>query len=186
MTVNGKSISITGGDAGVSAIDTGTTLIGGPSDDVAAIWAAVPGSSPSLENPGFFGFRKSLTPWHHVRIYSEMFGSACSTDVTVTVSFGGKAWPISTQDMNTGPDQPGSSTCLGAIFDLTMGTSIPASSGNPSWVFGDTFLVSLFISRTLVSLLMYFPRCDFGSIIEKCIQRFPRVVAPCSRVCTTF
>ncbi|KAH9484944.1 Pepsin A [Psilocybe cubensis] len=125
VTVNGKSVSITAGDSAISAIDTGTTLIGGPSADVAAIWAAVPGSSPSLENPGFFGF-------------------PCTTDVAVTVSFGGKAWPISSQDMNTGPDQPGSSTCLGAIFDLTMGTNIPASSGNPSWVFGDTFLKNVY------------------------------------------
>ncbi|PPQ90543.1 hypothetical protein CVT25_015857 [Psilocybe cyanescens] len=125
VTVNGKSVSITGGDSAVSAIDTGTTLIGGPTADVAAIWAAVPGSSPSLDNPGFFGF-------------------PCTTDVTVTMSFGGKAWPISTQDMNTGPATRGSSTCLGAIFDLSMGTNIPAGSGNPNWVIGDTFLKNVY------------------------------------------
>ena len=42
----------------ISAIDTGTTLIGGPSTDVKNIWAAVPGSSPLTgNNLGFYGFR---------------------------------------------------------------------------------------------------------------------------------
>jgi hypothetical protein len=66
---------------------------------------------------------------------------ACSTAVTVSLSFGGKLWPISTQDMNLGQVSPGSSQCLGAIFDLSMGTNIPSGSGNPNWVVGDTFLV---------------------------------------------
>lgn len=78
----------------------------------------------------------------NILVFTSMFNTACTTDVTVTMSFGGKAWPISTQDMNTGPATRGSSTCLGAIFDLSMGTNIPAGSGNPNWVIGDTFLVS--------------------------------------------
>lgn len=58
VTVNGKSIQITPGDSAISAIDTGTTLIGGPSADVAAIWAAVPGSAPATgENVGSYTFR---------------------------------------------------------------------------------------------------------------------------------
>lgn len=57
-TVNGKSVPITP-DNSLSAIDTGTTLIGGPSHDVASIWAAVPGAkSAGDDNPGFFVFRK--------------------------------------------------------------------------------------------------------------------------------
>ncbi|KAF8902934.1 aspartic peptidase domain-containing protein [Gymnopilus junonius] len=124
-TVQGNSVQITSGDSAVSAIDTGTTLIGGPSNDVAAIWAAVPNSSPSQANPGFFRF-------------------PCSTQVSVTLSFGGKAWPINAQDMNAGQDTPGSSLCIGSIFDLSMGTSIPAGSGNPNWVVGDTFLKNVY------------------------------------------
>ncbi|PPQ65448.1 hypothetical protein CVT26_000100 [Gymnopilus dilepis] len=125
VTVQGKSVQITTGNSAVSAIDTGTTLIGGPSNDVAAIWAAVPGSGPSDANQGFFHF-------------------PCNTQVNVTLSFGGKAWPINPQDMNIGQESRGSSLCLGAIFDLSMGTNIPAGSGNPNWVVGDTFLKNVY------------------------------------------
>jgi cathepsin D len=64
---------------------------------------------------------------------------ACTTEVTVTMSFGGKTWPINSEDMIVG--QASGSDCIGGIFDLTAGTNIPPNSGNPSWVVGDTFLV---------------------------------------------
>jgi len=60
ITVQGKSVSITTGSAALSAIDTGTTLIGGPTADVNTIWAAVPGSSPVANMQGFFSFRSFL------------------------------------------------------------------------------------------------------------------------------
>lgn len=62
LTVNGKSVTISTGNAALSAIDTGTTLIGGPTDGVQNLYAAIPGSqalSGSME--GFFAFRES----HH-------------------------------------------------------------------------------------------------------------------------
>lgn len=67
--------------------------------------------------------------------------SACATDVEVTLSFGGKSWPINAADM-TLQTIPGSrSQCLGGIFDLSLGSSVTSGGGNPSWVVGDTFLV---------------------------------------------
>ncbi|KAG6810685.1 hypothetical protein H0H92_010741 [Tricholoma furcatifolium] len=50
ITVQGKEVATSTGSAALSAIDTGTTLIGGPTADVEAIWAAVPGSQtiPSI------------------------------------------------------------------------------------------------------------------------------------------
>lgn len=62
--MQGKSVSITTGASALSAIDTGTTLIGGPTDDVQAIWAAVPGSAPVASNPGFFSFRAFSIIFH--------------------------------------------------------------------------------------------------------------------------
>ncbi|PPQ78252.1 hypothetical protein CVT25_011711 [Psilocybe cyanescens] len=124
-SVNGKSVTISA-DTAISAIDTGTTLIGGPRKDVAAIWAAVPGAtSAGSDNPGFFVF-------------------PCTTDVTVSLAFGGKTWPISTQDMNFGPVTPRSSMCLGAIFDLSQGTNITPGPGTPGWIIGDTFLKNVY------------------------------------------
>jgi hypothetical protein len=57
----------------------------------------------------------------------------------MTMSFGGQAWAISSEDMNLGPVQKGSSMCIGAIFDLSLGAD--TGTGGPSWVIGDTFLV---------------------------------------------
>lgn len=59
VTVNGSPVTISTGDAALSAIDTGTTLIGGPSTDVAAIKAAV-GGTDSPSSQGFFNFRECL------------------------------------------------------------------------------------------------------------------------------
>ena len=61
MTVQGQSVSIPTGQSALSAIDTGTTLIGGPSDAVQAIWDAVPGHQALTgQMEGFFAFRECL------------------------------------------------------------------------------------------------------------------------------
>ncbi|KAJ7489164.1 acid protease [Mycena latifolia] len=121
VTVQGKPVSISTGNSALAAIDTGTTALGGPTDAVEAIWAAVPGASSAGQ--GFFQF-------------------PCSTSVQITLSFGGKAWPINSDDINLGQIEEGSSMCVGAIFDLTGGSD--AASGAPSWVVGDTFLKNVY------------------------------------------
>jgi len=80
---------------------------------------------------------------------------ACTTTVDVSISFGGKLWSINTKDMNVGQISQTSSRCLGAIFDLSVGTSIPTGSSNPSWVVGDTFLVRFLLSIPLPSNLTF-------------------------------
>lgn len=125
LSVNGQNIPITTGDSALAAIDTGTTLIGGPTTDVQAFWSTVQGSAPVPSMPGFFSF-------------------PCGTTLAVSISFGGKAWPINPVDMNLGPTEQGSSQCLGGIFDLTQGSSIVPGSGNPSWVVGDVFLKNVY------------------------------------------
>ncbi|RXW25045.1 hypothetical protein EST38_g804 [Candolleomyces aberdarensis] len=124
VTVQGERVSIATGNSALSAIDTGTTLIGGPSDDVASIWAQVPGATQAANQQGFWTF-------------------PCSTEVNVTMSFGGRSWAISSEDMNLGPVTTSGRTCAGAIFDLNMGSNIPAGSG-PSWVVGATFLKNVY------------------------------------------
>lgn len=59
VTVNGKSVTLPSGN--IAAIDTGTTLIGGPSAAVSAIYAQIPGSQQLSGNlAGFYGFRMSV------------------------------------------------------------------------------------------------------------------------------
>lgn len=125
VTVQGSPVNIATGSSALSAIDTGTTLIGGPSDDVARIWAAVPGSTRAPNNQGLYVF-------------------PCRTQVNVTLNFGGRTWAISSEDMNLGPVTSTGSMCAGAIFDLNMGSNIPVGSGNPSWVVGATFLKNVY------------------------------------------
>jgi len=125
LTVNGSPISVVTGTSALSAIDTGTTLIGGPSDDVAKFWAAVPGSSLSASNSGFYTY-------------------PCATQITVTMAFGGKSWTIDPVDMSLGPVSSSSTRCTGSIFDLSMGSDIPPGGDNPSWVVGDTFLKNVY------------------------------------------
>lgn len=124
LTVGGNPVRISTGNAALSAIDTGTTLIGGPSADVAAFWSAVPGSQRVVGMQGFFSF-------------------PCSTIIQVTIAFGGKTWPINSDDMNLGRISSLSSQCLGGIFDLSQGSSAGGGS-SPSWVVGDVFLKNVY------------------------------------------
>ncbi|KAJ7090940.1 aspartic peptidase A1 [Mycena belliarum] len=125
VTAQGNNVKVATGNAAPSAIDTGTTLIGGPTPDVNAIWAQVPGASLIGDSmPGFFQF-------------------PCSTTVQINMAFGGKSWPINPADMNLGPGT-GGTMCLGGIFDLSLGSNIQANSGNPTWVVGDTFLKNVY------------------------------------------
>jgi len=125
LTLNGLTVETTPGIGSLSAIDTGTTLIGGPTRDVRNFWSAVPGAQALTgQNEGFFLF-------------------PCGSKLEVTIAFGGKSWPINSTDMNLGPSGiPG--MCLGGIFDLALGSNIGSSGRNPRWVVGDTFLKNVY------------------------------------------
>lgn len=129
MSVNGNSISISDG---LAAIDTGTTMIGAPSDVVQSVVKAINGA-------------QMLTGE-----YQGMFAYPCNTNVNVTLNFGGQTWPVSAADMNlgqltTGLTRRASSTmCVGGIFDVGSTISGAANSGIPAWIVGDTFLKNVY------------------------------------------
>ena len=61
--MNGQNVQIPGGADALSAIDTGTTLIGGPTDGVQAIYNAIPDSQALTgQMEGFFAYRKFPQP----------------------------------------------------------------------------------------------------------------------------
>lgn len=85
MTVQGKSISISSSE-GLAAIDTGTTLIGAPSDITKEFWSNVPGSvALTGQYVGMYSFRTSLQffavlhithnflSMHHLRFRHHLF-----------------------------------------------------------------------------------------------------------------
>ncbi|KAF7336898.1 Aspartic peptidase A1 [Mycena venus] len=118
ITVQGNSVTVPSGPSSYAAIDTGTTLVAGPPDQIASIYAQIPDSQPGTGNlEGFY-----LYP--------------CATSVTVTFSFGGKTWAVSPADFQSREVSPG--TCLGAFFTLTT------SEGTPAWILGDTFLKNVY------------------------------------------
>jgi cathepsin D len=118
VSVQGNVITLPTGSSSFSAIDTGTTLVGGPSQAIAEIYAQIPDSAPGTGN--FEGY----------------YTYPCNTALNLTMSFGGKNWPISDADFQV--TQLTNEQCLGAFFELTTGGSAPA------WIVGDTFLKNVY------------------------------------------
>ncbi|KAG8929641.1 hypothetical protein FRC02_005272 [Tulasnella sp. 418] len=118
ITVNGAVVDI--GSAPLAAIDTGTTLIGGPASVISQIFAQVPNAQPA--GPNFEGY----------------YAYPCDTDVTVTLAFGnGRQWSINPQDFILTSLSNG--YCVGGFFELDL-----AGDGSPTWIIGDTFLKNVY------------------------------------------
>jgi cathepsin D len=106
--------------ASYTAIDTGTTLIGGPTETIKAIFADIPGSAPGTGD------------------YQGYYTYPCEHKISLSISFGnGTAWSVDPADFiltQLTPEQ-----CVGALFSLDS-----SGNGGPSWIMGDTFLVIYF------------------------------------------
>jgi len=126
MTVNSNTISLPSGSSSYAAIDTGTTLIGGPASQVASVYASIPNAVAGTGN------------------YEGYYLYPCSTTVNVTISFGGQTWPIAPDDFKYSEASNGQ--CLGAIFQYsTSGGSEGGNNNNvPQWIIGDTFLKNVY------------------------------------------
>ncbi|KAF7378505.1 Lysosomal aspartic protease [Mycena sanguinolenta] len=122
IIVQGTSVQITPGTSALSAFSLMSVNISGPALDVAAIWAAVPGSVSSTTHSGYYEF-------------------PCSTSVSVSISFGGRMWPIDPADMNLGPVEGSYSQCLGAIYTASNTTK---SNGTANWIFGTVFMRNVY------------------------------------------
>ena len=99
--------------------------------------------------------------------------TACGTTANVTVGFGGRNWPISEDDFRLA--RLNANDCLGAFFQFSSGHSAP------SWIVGDTFLVSLRFRSTMSCAcvtILFFKK-------EKCILGVS-VQPAFGRVCAAF
>jgi len=124
LSVNSASVSLPSGSSPLAAIDTGTTLIGGPETEVAALYALIPNSAPGTGQ------------------YQGYYTYPCSTSVNVALSFGGQTWSIAPSDFQLA--QISNSQCLGSIFIFSVGNPNSIFSNGPSWVIGDTFLKNVY------------------------------------------
>ncbi|KAF8194778.1 aspartic peptidase domain-containing protein [Mycena galopus ATCC 62051] len=106
LSVGGRSIPLPG-NTSLTGFSTGLYQIAGPAAVWKTLWAAVPGSILDAT--------------------SGVYHFPCSPPPNITVSFGGRAWPLNVSEI-TVPMASGSANCQGAII---------TSSG---WNFGHGFL----------------------------------------------
>ena len=102
---------------------------------------------------GTYVFRKSfpILVIHRAKIiiYSVLIIlilPACSQQVNITVSFGGRDWPIRAEDFNIGPiapNMPNIPFCYGSVVNLDLVNLFGLPDPIARWVFGTTFLVRL-------------------------------------------
>jgi len=60
VDVQGNTISLPSGSSSYAAIDTGTTLVGGPAEYISQIFAQIPGSAPGTGNfQNYYTYRTS-------------------------------------------------------------------------------------------------------------------------------
>ncbi|KAI1781150.1 acid protease [Hypoxylon cercidicola] len=107
----GKSAGISGR---LAYIDTGTTFVFGPPDDVEALYKLVPGSK-STDN-------------------GQTYTVPCDSDATVAFAFSGQTWTASSKDFTSAPN--GDGTCFGNVYGMEF---VPGA-----WLLGDMFLKNVY------------------------------------------
>lgn len=95
-------------------IDTGTTFVFGPPDDVAALYKLVP-DSKSTDN-------------------GQTYTVPCNSNASVAFSFSGHTWTASAKDFTSPPNSDG--TCFGNVYGMEF------VSG--AWLLGDMFLKNVY------------------------------------------
>lgn len=118
VSVNGNSVDL--GETNKAAIDTGTTLIGGPSSVIENMYAQIPGSGAVSGASGYYQF-------------------PCDSNVNATMTFGSEKYTISAQDLLVAPVDSAGQNCMGAFFSLET-----SASSTLQWVVGGAFLKSVY------------------------------------------
>jgi cathepsin D len=118
INIQGTAIPLQNDSSSFAAIDTGTTLVGGPENVISTLFSQIPGSAPATGN------------------YKGYWSYPCETSIDISLNFGGSNWQISNADFQL--KQMGDGQCLGAFFALSTG------NGAPNWIIGDTFLKNVY------------------------------------------
>jgi len=119
LTVQGTSISL--GSNNMVAVDTGTTLIGGPQSIIEDIYAAIPGSE------------------RMTGAYANYYQYPCTSQIDLTITFGSYAIDIGDADFNLGRYSSNTEMCTGAIYIQSLSSSSPVQ-----WIVGDTALKNVY------------------------------------------
>ncbi|KAJ6592644.1 aspartic peptidase domain-containing protein [Mycena capillaripes] len=122
VTVQGKSVGLS--NHRLAVFDTSSLFIFAPATDMDAIWAAVPGST-----------------YNHL---AGFYQYPCTTDMNLTMSFGGRAWSINSKDLNLGPVSPGSQQCYGALTTNGGDNRYHYPLPDVDWVIGVPFFTNVY------------------------------------------
>ncbi|KAG6373237.1 Asp-domain-containing protein [Boletus reticuloceps] len=98
-------------------IDTGATLIIGIPSDVSTLYNALGGTAAPSAGQGYYTF-------------------PCSSFPSISLTFGGKSFPIAASALNLGPVSSGSSDCVSGLVGQDTGSSF--------WTVGDVFLQGVY------------------------------------------
>lgn len=123
ITLGGLSVSNSTVDIGTTnkaAIDTGTTLIGGPETTIAQLYSQIEGASAIAGADGYYKF-------------------PCSTSVETTMTFGDQKYSIDSSQFNVAQIDASGTYCMGAFFSVGS-----TSKSTLQWIVGDTFLSSVY------------------------------------------
>lgn len=118
ITVNGGNISLEGTNK--MAVDTGTTLIGAPTDVVTAIYDLIPDSSALASGSGYYKF-------------------PCSTSVNATIHLGDQEYLLSTDQFIAGTVDTSGQECMGAFFSIGSD-----ENDELQYILGDAFLTNVY------------------------------------------
>ncbi|KAJ7766341.1 acid protease [Mycena maculata] len=100
-------------------IDSGTTLMYGPPAAVKKLFAKVSGSKLYDSTNGYYSY-------------------PCASPPKISFTWGGKDWTISSDNLNLGTTESGSSDCVSSLAaqDLGLGTDV--------WLLGDAFMKNVY------------------------------------------
>jgi hypothetical protein len=117
--MQGTTINL--GSNNMVAVDTGTTLIGGPQSIVESIYDAIPGSE------------------RMTGAYANYYQYPCTSTIDLKITFGSYEIAIGDADFNLGRYSNDDSKCTGAVYIQSL------SSGSPvQWIVGDTALKNVY------------------------------------------
>ncbi|KAG1865340.1 aspartic peptidase domain-containing protein [Suillus subluteus] len=115
IEINGKEI-----DNGFSAVvDTGTSAILGNFTYVSQLYAAI----------------------NATEVDKGLYALPCNAMPNVTITLGGKSFPLSAETLNMGPTDSSGKMCFGGIVGYDLGD---IHSGQWQWILGDVFMRNVY------------------------------------------
>ncbi|KNZ51326.1 hypothetical protein VP01_39g5 [Puccinia sorghi] len=127
VSVNGKTLD--GSQGNSAAIDTGTSLIGGPAELVKTLFDKVTGARPGSG------------------AYQGYYTYPCDSSFSLSLFFEGEAYNIDPVDINLGSIDENHRECLAGIFSIDHGRKNSKGrpkNGLPDWILGAVFLKNVY------------------------------------------